>query len=399
VWPSYHCHSFHLQRFAEETRTQTRFDSIHAYLTLLRLLVKSKNVDFKEASRQEKIFCSFLMGLEGINAAPDADDETKDEDNDSSNDSGSGSGNNDDDGDKKPAPKTTTRTRTEAQLEAPSKRQKHGGAEDKDRSLDDAMDEDDEDDPEGAEVSHDKPASTAGASKADASRAADDDCDWCNDDPNADADEPPDNQCSGYRAARRLAFPKGSFLGAGPGIMVVSKNLGIEYLECLYIRYLLGEIKMNKLLIAHGILTNGGKSPLERLWKCQGTPAAPGFEAVECCKGARSSQATMFGGRNKIGPEHPYHGMFVCRSCRPNMQPRELAILKEMDSKGKITDVQLRERLKVLIEYAKKKSRLDEPLPATTDEAAERQRQPGVSSSQSVTDRFLSRINPPAFQT
>jgi hypothetical protein len=121
--------------------------------------------------------------------------------------------------------------------------------------------------------------------------------------------------------------------GAGPGVMVVSKNLGIGYLECLHIRHLLGEINMNKLLIAHSLLANGETSPLERLWKCQGTPAAPGFEALECCKGARSSQATMLGG---ISSEHPFHGMFICQSCSSKMQRRELAILKEMDCKGKL---------------------------------------------------------------
>jgi ubiquitin len=368
--------SSYFTAFAEQTSTETRFKSIRAYLTCLRLLAASENVDSKEVPRQGNNLRSFLMGLEGINAAPDADDrsldDATDDDNDSSNGSGSGSGNNDDDGDKKPAPKTTKRTRTEAQLEAPSKRQKHGGAEDKDRSLDDAMDEDDEDDPEGAEVSHDKPTSKAGASKPDALKAADDDCDWRNDDANADADEASDNQCSGFRAARLLAFPKGYFLGAGPGVMVVSKNLGIGYLECLYIRHFLDEINMNKLLIAHGILTNGGTSPLEQLWKCQGTPATPGFEALECCKGVRSSRATMLGG---ISSKHPFHGMFICQSCQPKMPRRELAILKEMDCKGKITDMQLQERLKVL------KSRFEESLPATTDEAARKTASPGVSES------------------
>jgi hypothetical protein len=43
--------------------------------------------------------------------------------------------------------------------------------------------------------------------------------------------------------------------------------------------------------------------------------------------------------------------------------------------------VQLQERLKVLIEYVKKKSRLEEPLPATTDEAARKTASPGVSES------------------
>jgi hypothetical protein len=76
--------SYYFTAFAGETSTETRFKSIQAYFTCLSLLDASGNVTPQEVSRQQSILYSFLMGLEGINVAPN--DETKDADNDSSND-------------------------------------------------------------------------------------------------------------------------------------------------------------------------------------------------------------------------------------------------------------------------------------------------------------------------
>jgi hypothetical protein len=77
----------------------------------------------------------------------------------------------------------------------------------------------------------------------------------------------------------------------------------------------------------------------------QGPPKAPGIEAQDCSRGTGFSLATMFRG---IGREHPYFGVCVCRDCHRKLQYRELAMLDEMHNKGKLTNVQLQERLKLL---------------------------------------------------
>ena len=112
----------------------------------------------------------------------------------------------------------------------------------------------------------------------------------------------------------------------------------------LYIRERIGKDETDQLLIVFGLLGNGGSSPLEPDWKCPGPPAAPGIEAEEC-KGTASARATMFRGNE---PEHPFHGFVLCTNCRSKMCRRELAILEELKSKGKLPEAALQERLKEL---------------------------------------------------
>ena len=67
--------------FAEENSTVAHFNCIQAYLTCLSLLCASGNVSQQELSRQGRILCIFLMGLEGIdNVAPNDNNESKEED-------------------------------------------------------------------------------------------------------------------------------------------------------------------------------------------------------------------------------------------------------------------------------------------------------------------------------
>jgi len=76
------------------------------------------------------------------------------------------------------------------------------------------------------------------------------------------------DECTGFRAARRLAVPSDQFAGPGSGILGVSKKLKIGWAETLYLRNGLGMDRMNELLSAHGINLRGGTSPLEPTWKC-----------------------------------------------------------------------------------------------------------------------------------
>jgi hypothetical protein len=153
----------------------------------------------------------------------------------------------------------------------------------------------------------------------------------------------------GYRAARLRFMSRGYFAGNGPGIMVVSKYLKIGYSEMLYIRVKIGPTKTNKLLADHGILVEDGRpSPLEKDSKCPGPPAAPGIEAEECkatvsdCYSRR--YATIVGG---LHSGNVFFGTIVCNVCHRKMERRELAILKELESKGNITKSQ-QTRLNVL---------------------------------------------------
>ena len=156
-------------------------------------------------------------------------------------------------------------------------------------------------------------------------------------------------ESSGYRAARLLAMPKGYFAGPPPGILVVSQKLKIGYAEMLYIRHFTGPEMMIKLLKAHGYLLNGEPSPLELDWKCPGPPAAPGIEAEACtCQDSEPRPTTMFTG---TGPGHPLYGLFICQRCHRKLPRRELAILLEWKSQGKlIKNKPLQERLKRLEE-------------------------------------------------
>jgi hypothetical protein len=163
-----------------------------------------------------------------------------------------------------------------------------------------------------------------------------------------------DNESScddNHRSARRCAMTEDFFKGPKPGILVVSKNLEIGCHEMCYLRACIGEAWTNELLKAHGLLANGGSSPLEPDWKCPGPPAAPGIAAEECNaitnEGTQSPRATMFIG---TGSEHPYYGSFSCPHCRRKFQRRELAILKEWERTDILTDEKLQERLQVLRE-------------------------------------------------
>ena len=117
----------------------------------------------------------------------------------------------------------------------------------------------------------------------------------------------------------------------------------------LYLRVHLGEENTNKLLMAHGFMSNGGTSPLELHWKCTGPPAAPGIEAEKCTviveEDEPSPPVTMFG---VCGSQHPLHGLFICQRCHRKFARREQAILEDMESKGQLTNAKLRERLRVL---------------------------------------------------
>jgi hypothetical protein len=93
---------------------------------------------------------------------------------------------------------------------------------------------------------------------------------------NDDDDESSARKSSGYRGARRLALAKDYFTGPQPNIMVVKRKINIGYAEGLFIRDHIDEDKMNLLLRANGLLTNGGSSPLEPDWTC------PGIKAEEC---------------------------------------------------------------------------------------------------------------------
>jgi hypothetical protein len=142
----------------------------------------------------------------------------------------------------------------------------------------------------------------------DDSSSNDDDDDETKDDSssNDDDDESPAREFPGYRGARLLASAKNYFTGPQSNIIVVTRKLNIGYAEGLLIHECIDEDKMNLLSRAHGLLTNGGSSPLELDWAC------PGIEAEECKAITKSWQARMFQG---TGPGHPFYGMFVCESC------------------------------------------------------------------------------------
>jgi len=132
-----------------------------------------------------------------------------------------------------------------------------------------------------------------------------DNCDVNRSDENAE--EESDRMDPGARCAMKYAMPAGFFPRTMPYVRVVSRPLGIGYLEMLYLRYFLGEEKFNKLLIAHGLLGKGlqSTSPVEPSWTCPGPPACGNVEAKPCQTKAGENYAMMVGSRS---PHHCFWG-------------------------------------------------------------------------------------------
>lgn len=129
-----------------------------------------------------------------------------------------------------------------------------------------------------------------------------------------------DQNC--FKVARRMAMPKNYFQGPPPRILLVSNNIGIGYLECLYIREKLDRpdwfhtmCQALGLGIALGIPQK--MNPIELNYVCPGAPASSDgkIKAKPCVTKNFTSKTpvTMVGART---PENPLRGYFVCVACR-----------------------------------------------------------------------------------
>ena len=139
-------------------------------------------------------------------------------------------------------------------------------------------------------------------------------------------------------------------------IQVVSRGIGIGYLEMLDLRYWWGEQKTNMVLIVHGLLGNGLQktSPLERSWECPSAPAVGNKNGSTCnCEpGSRSSRVVMVG---RFLREHPLYGLFMCQQCYRKVETRERKALQQKKESADLTTTQ-EQRLALLHKRARNKS-------------------------------------------
>eukprot|EP00977_Amphora_coffeiformis_P015039 scaffold4311_cov177-Amphora_coffeaeformis.AAC.3 len=107
---------------------------------------------------------------------------------------------------------------------------------------------------------------------------------------------------------------------------IVSKNLGINALDVVYIYKTLGRDDFRKVLQAFGLLS---RSPIDLNWECPGAPAV-GHIAVDPCSCTDNDIHTTMC-RGKIGKGHGYYGTWCCQKCHRKYDPRELARFRRQD--------------------------------------------------------------------